>query len=382
MTSSGRRQYRAGMRYVAHSLSILLTLGAATGFTSAASANGVHAQAKPSGSSSVKDLVRRGQRARNAGHWTEAYAAYKAAFEAADPASSTGLERAEIAGELGLCELALNKHRDAAEHLAWSLGQLEALPLPLQKRFQEGRRKAESLVAVLILAVDPPDAEVLVDGKQVGRPARTYTLYLEPGRHMVRARAPGREDALHAIGAVTGAKHDIAMVLPRTSARDAKEGGPVSRNDTPQAPSSPAVARTGPPSPWASWPGTARVGGIAVTTATAAAGAVLLLRAHVVHGDLREGGVARRAQGWTSHTCREASAPAAYADIHDQVNERDLFATLGKVALVTSAVFGVATAASFFTEVAVFGAAPRATGVRVVPMTTSERAGVLLEGAW
>ncbi|WP_438043390.1 hypothetical protein [Sorangium sp. So ce128] len=339
----------------------------------------------------MKDLVRRGQRARDAGRWTEAYAAYKAAFEAADPASSTGLERAEIAGELGLCELALNRHRDAAEHLAWSLSQLEALPLPLQRRFEVGRRKAEWNVTVLRLNVDPPDAEVLVDGKPIGRSARTYVLFLEPGEHMVWARAPGCENALHIVGAVAGAKHEIVMHLPRTSASasagDAEEGAPVSPNEAPRAPSAPAAARTGSPahglpSPWASWPGTARIGGIAVTTATAAAGAVFLLRAHVVHGDLREGDAARRARGWTSHTCREASAPAACAGIHDQVNERALFATLGKVSLVTSAVFGVATAASFFTEIAVFDAGPKAAGVRVVPTATSERAGVLLEGAW
>ncbi|WP_437592896.1 PEGA domain-containing protein [Sorangium sp. So ce1000] len=245
-----------------------------------------------------------------------------------------------------------------------------------------GRRRAVWNIAVLRLAVDPPDAEVLVDGKPIDRPGGTYMLFLEPGQHTVQARAPGREDGLHIIGAVASEKHEIEMHLPPTSASDANEGAPVSPNETPRAPSSPAAPRAARPSPWASWPGTARIGGIAVTTATAAAGAVFLLRAHVIHGDLREGDVARRARGWTSYTCREASAPAACAEIHDQVNERDLFATLGKVSLVTSAVFGVATAASFFTEIAVFDARPKATGLRVVPMATSERAGVLLEGAW
>ncbi|WP_437759611.1 hypothetical protein [Sorangium sp. So ce1389] len=118
------------------------------------------------------------------------------------------------------------------------------------------------------------------------------------------------------------------------------------------------------------------------TLPTATTGAVLLLRAHVVHTDLRERHAVRREHGWTSHTCRDARAPAACADIQGQVNERNLFATLGKVSLGTSAVFGVATAASFLTEVAVFGAPPEATGVRVVPITTSQQAGVLLEGAW
>ncbi|XXZ01015.1 PEGA domain-containing protein [Sorangium sp. So ce302] len=363
-------------------LSILLALGASTCLTSAARAQGSSVTTRSGGHSTVKDHVRRGQRARAAGQWTEAYAAYKAAFEAADAASSTERERAELAGELGLCELALGKYRDAAEHLAWSLEQREALPAALQKRFEEGQRKATPHVAKLRVSVDPPDAEVFVDGKAVGRIARVYTLFVEPGLHTVRARAPGGEDAFHSVRAVAKAEHEISLHVSRASVSSAKEGAPVSPSETPRAPRSPAAAQARPPSPWASWPGTARIGGIAVTTATAAAGAVFLLRAHVAHGDLREGNLARRAQGWTSHTCREASAPAACADVHDQVNERDLFATLGKVSLVTSAVFGVATAASFFTEMAVFGAGPRSTGIRAVPMATSEQAGVLLEGAW
>ncbi|WP_438032889.1 PEGA domain-containing protein [Sorangium sp. So ce204] len=330
----------------------------------------------------MKDHVRRGQRARAAGQWTEAHAAYKAAFEAADPASSTERERAEIAGELGLCEVVLGKHRDAAEHLAWSLEQREALPAALQKRFEEGQRKATPHVAKLRVSVDPPDAEVFVDGKAVGRIARVYTLFVEPGLHMVRARAPGGEDAFQSVRAVAKAEHELSLHVSRAPVSSAEEGAPVSTNETPRAPRSPAAAQTRPPSPWASWPGTARIGGIVVTTATAAAGAVFLLRAHVIHGDLRERDVTRRALGWTSHTCRDANAPASCAGIRDQVNERDLFATLGTVSLATSAVFGVATAASFFTEVALFGGAPKATGVRLVPVTTSDRAGVLLEGTW
>ncbi|AUX25494.1 hypothetical protein SOCEGT47_060410 [Sorangium cellulosum] len=370
------------MRCGVHLLLIGLTAFASTGLTGAASAEELYPLPGRSDRSTVKDHVRRGRRARDAGRWNEAYAAYKAALEAATPASSTERERAEIAGELGLCELALRRYRDAAEHLAWSLEQREALPVALQKRFEQGLRKAAPHVAILNLSVDPPDAEVLVDGKPLGRLARTYRLFFEPGQHMVRAQAPGRAEALHSFGAVAKTEHNITMRLPRAAVSSEKEGAPGSPKEAPLAPSAPAAARTGPPSPWVSWPGAARIGGVAVTTATAAAGAVLLLRAHVVHGDLREGDIARRAQGWTSHTCRKASAPAACADIHDQVNERNLFATLGKVSLAASAVFGVATAASFFTEIAVFGGGPSASGVRVVPMATSERAGVLLEGAW
>jgi hypothetical protein len=91
-----------------------------------------------------------------------------------------------------------------------------------------------------------------------------------------------------------------------------------------------------------------RIGGVALTTATATAGAVFLLRAHVVHSNLREANGVRRAQGCAPDACRAASAPAACAEIQGQAKERDMLATLGKVSLAASAVFGIATAASFF----------------------------------
>ena len=236
------------MRYIAHSLSIFVTLGAATGVTSSASANGIQPMTKPSGSASVKDHVRRGQRARAAGQWTEAHAAYRAAFEAADPATSTDRERGEIAGELGLCEVALHKYRDAAEHLSKSLEQREALPDALQRRFEAGLREAAKHVATLVLAADPPDAEVLIDGKRIGRTARTYTLFLEPGQHMVRGRAPGCQDA----------EHEFTVPLPCAAASSAKEASRAKEavSTTPAPVRASPAPRAQAPSPWASWPGT------------------------------------------------------------------------------------------------------------------------------
>ncbi|WP_234023287.1 tetratricopeptide repeat protein [Sorangium cellulosum] len=331
-----------------------------------------------SDSPTLKDLIRRARKARDRGNWTEARDAYKAALEAADQTPGGRLDRAEIAGELGLCELALLNYREAAELLTQSLEQREVLPIKVQQRFEMGQAKAAFYVVRLLLSVDPPDAEVFIDGKAIGRTARTYRLFLDPGRHVVRARAPGREEAVHVFNGERGAEQEISMQLPHAAVSSIKETSPA----TPRPVSRSPAARPEAPSPRASWPGTLRIGGIAITTATATAGAVFLLRAHVVHTNLREANEVRREQGWTSHACRDASAPAACAGIHGQAKERDLFATLGKVSLATSAAFGLATAASFLTEVAVFGTAPRAAGVRVVPVTTSEQAGVLLQAAW
>ncbi|XXX77402.1 hypothetical protein WMF30_01335 [Sorangium sp. So ce134] len=370
------------MRFAAQSLSMCLMLGVTIGVTHPVRAEDRNPAPPRSDASTAKDHLRRARRAQAAGQWTEAQTAYKAALEAIDATSGTEKESAEIAGELGLCELALRKYRDAAEHLAWSLERRKVLSRAQQKKFGDGLAKAESFVATLYLSVDPPDAEVLIDGTLIGRPRRTYALFFEPGKHMVRARARGREEAFQSLDARAGTETSMTIQLPRAAVSSAGEDAPAgpARKAATDAQGARTAARA--PAPRASWPGTLRIGGVALTTATAGVGAVLLLRAHVVHTNLQEANIARREQGWAPDACRAASAPAACRDIQAQVKERNLFATLGKVSLATSAAFGIATAASLLTEIAVFGGAPPAEGLRVVPLTTSERAGVLLEGAW
>lgn len=370
------------MRLVARRLWICLTLGAAMGFTQPVRAEDPYPAANQTSSATVKDHLRRARRARAAGKWAEAHAAYKAAFEATDAASGTARERAEIAGELGLCELALRKYRDAAEHLAWSLEQRKALPAAQQKRFGEGLREAMAFVATVYLSVDPPDAEVLVDGTPIGPPRRTYALFFEPGKHMVRARAHGRGEGSQTLDALAGTETTMTIELSRAAVSRAEQPAPAAPKPARAAPAAMPPARAQRPGPLSSLPGALRIGGIAIATAAAAAGGVFLLRANVIHGDLRDGDAVRRAQGWTSSTCREANAPAACAEIHAQIEERNLLATLGKVSLATSAVFGIATAASFFTEAALSGTTPAIGGLRAVPVATGGQGGLLLVGAW
>jgi hypothetical protein len=373
------------MRFIAHVCAILLTLGAATGFTNPASANGTQPETKPSGSAAVKDHVRRGQRARAAGQWTEAHAAYRAAFEAADPATSTDRERAEVAGELGLCEVALHKYRDAAEHLAKSLEQREALPEALQRRFEAGLRDAAKHVATLVLAADPPDAEVLINSKRIGRTARTYTLFLEPGQHMVRGRAPGCTDALHTLRAVAGAEHEFTMPLLCEAASSTKEAS--SAKETASTTPTPVRALPAPraqaPSPWASWPGTLRIAGIAVTTGAVLGGGIFMIRASKLDGDLseRRDGLTRDATS-SSSMCWQAPQNSPCADLVRLRDARNLSAGLGTGLVITGGVIGALTAASFFTDFSFLGRTPTQGRVHVAPVATGRETGVRIEALW
>ncbi|WP_242515956.1 hypothetical protein [Sorangium cellulosum] len=338
----------------------------------------------PGGSvgSTVKDDLRRARRARASGQWAEAHAAYKAAFEAIDATWDTEREAAEIGGELGLCELALRKYRDAAEHLAWSLERRKALSPAQQKRFGKGLADAVKRVATLYLSVDPPDAEVLIDGTPIGRPRRTYRLFFEPGMHMVRALARGRGEAFQSLDARAGAETKMTLQLPRAAESSAGEDAPAGLAKTavtePQAATTSARA----PAASASWPGTLRIGGAALATAALATGTVLLLRADVIDGNLAERDVARRRRGWTSTTCWWPDASSTCAEIRKEVAGRDRLATLGNVALATGAVFGIATAASFLAEGWLLGGTPAREGVRVAPSTTGTQAGLVVQGVW
>ncbi|WP_437645229.1 hypothetical protein [Sorangium sp. So ce362] len=373
------------MRYIAHSLSILLTLGAVTGFTNSSSAGDIHPKAGPSDGATLKEHVRRGRTARKARLWTEAYAAYKAAFEAAEAASSTEVERAELAGELGLCELALHKYRDAAEHLARSLEQREALPEALQQRFEAGQRNAAPHVARLVLAVDPPDAEVLIGGKRIGRTARTYTLFLEPGQHMVRGRAPGCKDALHSLRAVAGAEHEFTMPLLCAAASSTKEASSAKEaaSTTPTPVRALPAPRAQAPSPWASWPGTLRVVGITLATGTVSTGAILMLSASKLDQDMS----ARRDQlksdpRSSSSMCWQAPERSPCGELRRLRDARNLSDRVGTALVITGGVIGAATAASFFTDFSFLERTPAQDRVNVSPVVTGHETGVRIEGVW
>ncbi|WP_433928268.1 PEGA domain-containing protein [Sorangium cellulosum] len=366
------------MRCGGHLLFILLAFGASTALASSADAEERHPTPARTDESTVKDLVRRARKARKSGKWNEAYDAYKAALDAAEAVPSASQERAELAGELGLCELALRKYRDAAEHLTWSLEQGHALTDEVRLRFEAGQVKAAFYLIRVLLSVDPPDAEVFIDGKSIGRTARTYKLFLEPGRHMVRARAPGREDALHVVSADAGSELEIAMQLPRTAVSSAK-GAPA----TPKAVSAPPAARPQPPSPWASWPGTLRIAGITVATAGVSVGAVLIIRAGRLDDDLS----ARRDRllsepSSSSSMCWQAPRNSPCGELARLQDARNLSGRAGLATMIIGGVVGAVTAASFFTDFSVLGSSPAGDHVRVSPVANGNEIGARIEGLW
>jgi hypothetical protein len=226
--------------------------------------------------------------------------------------------------------------------------------------------------------VDPPDAEVIVDGKPLGRTARTYKMFFEPGQHMVRARAPGREETLHVVRAVADVEHEIAIVLPRAAVSSAKETAPAKPKPVSSAP----AARLQDPGPLSSWPGTLRITGIGLTTAAASFGVLFMVHARAADGDLEEINGKLDDLGLTSWACREPSPPPTCSELSRLRRQRDQFATLGTGLAVASGVIGAATIASFFTDFGLGQAEPQRDHIALSPMATPGQIGLVAYGVW
>ncbi|WP_438040457.1 PEGA domain-containing protein [Sorangium sp. So ce128] len=310
--------------------------------------------------------------------WADAEASFEAALAAPDAAGMTEVQQAEVLGYLGLSELEQGKHREAAEHLGESLEHDAALKEPLVRRFTTGFNKALEHVGRIYVAAAPPDAEVLLDDEPIGTGATVLELFVDPGKHTLRARLSGYEELSHRVeiagGATIGATLTLSRVAPpppRTPEPSAAKRGPVG----------PAAAPA--PGPWASWPGTLRIAGIAVTTAAISSGTVFMLRANVLDGDIDErGGGLDRDPASTWDACRQVPQPSACPALHRLRVQRDMSRVLGATLVATGVVVGAATVVSFFAG----SSSPRAkaapAALHVLPVTTAQQIGVVALGAW
>jgi hypothetical protein len=318
--------------------------------------------------------VRRGRGARDAGKWVEAEAAFKAALAAGGSERTAEVLRAEITGELGLCELRQGKHRDAAEHLARSLARREALAPALRRRFEEGQRSAERHVERVYLGVSPLDAEVFVDGKPIDGRARSYRLVLEPGHHTIRAQLIGHGGAEDSFESVAGKQRTASLVLRRAPdpAPRTPEPAPVAKARIP----APAPAAAAPPSSAAA---TIRTTGVVLTGAAAAVGAVSFAWAAVTASHLQEESAElhRKTSGYRS--CAQPDAPGVCDDLRDARARLDHLAVIGWASLATSGALGATTLAAW---VLTDGEPDSGDGVRVAPLATAGRAGVVILGSW
>ncbi|MFS8070315.1 MAG: tetratricopeptide repeat protein, partial [Byssovorax sp.] len=129
----------------------------------------------------------------------------------------------QLAGSLGDCELKLGFYRDAAEHLAYFLRMSPTQPPSddATKLYNEAQAKT----ARLNLAVDLPGADVVVDGKFVGKSPLVDPVFVEPGAHAVEIRLGEKLKTFH-VDLAKGAPHPLSVALAGSQGRTSEDNGP------------------------------------------------------------------------------------------------------------------------------------------------------------
>ena len=322
-------------------------------------------------STSLADHIRAGDRARLAGRWAEAAVAYQAALQVAKAEGLPEEKRAPILGELGVCEEALGKHRDAAEHLDLALEQRNTLSPEQRRRFEVAQSKAENQVSWLVISVDPPDAEVLVDGKSVGASKPSHIVFVEPGRHTVRARLTGHAEAVNAVDAPKARWSGVWLRLPRaprTLSQAPSKTGPRARaSSSAGAPAS--AART--------W----RTVGAATTVSLALLGTGLVIGDAVLDAQVEERSSKIRELGGPSACGGQAYRKDCEA-LHSIASARDVLNPLAVWTLLGAGVVGGVTLSSLWLAPAERPRARAQAQIRVIPTASPRQAGAVLTATW
>lgn len=161
-----------------------------------------------------------GLRAARAGLWEKARGELLAAFKIE--------KRREIATSLGRAELKTGRHRDAAEHLAWSLDQPGGGHPEERVSALEMLATARAKVAELTVSADRPDAEIFLDEQPLGKTPLARTVFVEPGIHLLSARLDERTSARELRDFGAGSRVSVALTLaaePRDAAAPSREVG-------------------------------------------------------------------------------------------------------------------------------------------------------------
>jgi hypothetical protein len=319
----------------------------------------VHAQPASDAGQRATELYKKGNELYDKSKWAEAETMYRAAFELR--------QSFEIAGNLGDVEMIQGKPRDAAEHLAFALREFPPSGKPPQKEaLQKRLREATNMIGTVHVKVSVPGAEVLVDGKVIGKSPLDYDIYVDRGERLIEARREGYEPAKEKVTATSGSKHDVSLTLKKK-----------------EAPKPPPPRKTGGEEE-------ASTGGLKRNTVVIISGAMVSVGAiatgigltAAANGRATDGLVLRQTMdGRGAKLCNDPGVDTLTAMecqmLQKTLDEKDSFSNTAVVAFIIGGVAATATA------VYAFWPAPKgskAAVVRPVPVVTGKEGGLWLTG--
>lgn len=270
----------------------------------------------------------------------------------------------DIAANLGILDVALNKWCDAAELLTYALKTFPVNGKPEHKKLLEVTlAKARPQVAALAIKVNVEKAEVFVDGKSVGFAPLVDGLFVEPGTRKIEARLPGYEAATEMVEAMKNGSIEVALTL---------------RKPIPLPPPSDAAPlrlpqEDGPKT------GLLVVGGVTAGTALVA-GVVFTVMSNGKSSDADS--LASSLKGLGAPRPCQSNADACAA-IDSKRRAQDVFANGAMGGFITAGALAFGTIGyALFAPRGQRGEESKGAAVRVVPMLTSQQGGVLVMGAW
>ncbi|MEO7332268.1 MAG: PEGA domain-containing protein [Minicystis sp.] len=147
-----------------------------------------------------------GNKAFKDGKFDEAEQAYQKAFAVK--------KVYDIAGNLAMAEFAQGKSRAAAEHLAFALRSFPITGDPATKdQMQKTYEQSRGAVSALKVSVLPKGAMVYVDGKAAGEAPLLDDVFVEPGKHSIKATLQGYGEMSKSVEAQKGQSVPVALEL-------------------------------------------------------------------------------------------------------------------------------------------------------------------------
>jgi hypothetical protein len=322
--------------------------------------------ARAEGADRADELFRQGNQAFAAGDARAAYEAYRGAWS---------LRKSfDIACNLGRTEAELSLSRDAAEHLDYCLKTYPASSRDdlreANKRFRELFADVRARVAALRIETRPPGAEIAVDGASYGTTPLNRDVFVDPGRHRVRAELQGFDDEERAIEVVAGASLTVSFLLGRS--QEALPSVPTPFPGVDATKPSASERRT------ASVRTTAVISGAALTLIGLGVGTGFHLDARATSN--RIGRIGRALElGPGRAVCSEGSPPPDCEKLRDEVAEEKTARKGANVAFTASALLGLATVAAWLVIPDEHGKGPSA---KVGPIVAPSFAGVAATGRY
>lgn len=353
-----------------HGISAALTLFAVL----AAGPAAARPQAGPLGAEAQQadEQFKRGRALYQSGKIHEAHEALKAAWS---------LKRSyDIAANLGTIELQLGMPRDAAEHFAYCIRTFAATGP--KKQLEEAKRRFEDTrrqVGALAIRVNVDGAEVLVDGRSLGRTPLGDEVYVDPGARKVEARLAGYEPAAVTVQVVKGPAQvvTVALVAVVTVTPTAATSVAVGAGTPPVATTATAVPSATAPLPMARGPSTA----VLVSGGALTGMALVMGTAFAVVSNGKASDATAKNLGLVKVGGPEACSTAPAAGCRDLTDLLKARATLAQASLGSFVGAGIMAAATVIYGLAAPGSERKA-GVRAVPMVTGHGAGLSVDGSF